>query len=116
MLRTLMLGGGDDAGGQMGDAHGGLHLVHVLAALAAGTVGVNFQFTGRNDDFRIVLFNFGNHVHAGETGVTPLVRVEGRDAHQAVHAAFGLGKAVGVFAAEDHGDAFEDGAFTGEDV
>jgi len=96
MLRTLGLRCDDEAGGNVRDAHGGFDLVHVLAALAAGTERVHLEFIRRDDDFLVVLFDFRDHVHAGETRMPAFVGIERRDAHEPVHAAFGLGKAVGV--------------------
>ena len=116
MLRTLGLRRDDQPGRNVRDAHGGLDLVHVLAALAAGTERVHLEFSRRNHDVGIALLDFRNRVHAGETRVPAFVGVERRDAHQPVHAAFGLGKAVGVFALKQHGDALEARAFAGQRV
>ena len=41
--------------------------------------------------------------HAGERSVPPLGLIEGRDAHQAVHADFAGQQAVGVFAVDAEG-------------
>ena len=116
MLRTLRLRRDDEAGRDMRDAHGGLDFVHVLAALAAGTECVHAKFIRRNDDFAVALLDFRNRVHARETGVAAFVGIERRDAHEAMHAALGLAKTVGVLALDEHRDAFEAGGFAGERV
>ena len=74
----------------MRDAHGSLHLVHVLSALAAGTERVHFKFIRRNDKLGIIFLDFRNHIHAGKARVPALVGIERRDAHEAMHAALGL--------------------------
>ena len=102
--------------GRWRDAHRGLDLVHVLAAFAAGPVGVHLEFDGRDHDFRGGLLDFGNRIHAGETGVAAFVGVEGRDAHQAVDAALGLAVAVGVFARDQHRGALDAGGFARQRV
>ena len=38
----------------------------------------------------VALLDFRNHVHAGKTRVAAFVGIERRDAHEAMHAAFGL--------------------------
>ena len=43
MLRALVLAAGDEAGGNVRDADGGVSGVDVLAALAAGAVGVDAE-------------------------------------------------------------------------
>src|ERR1035437_2523145 len=116
VLRTLGLRCDDETGWNVRDAHGGFDLVHVLAALATGTERVHLEFSWRDDDVGIAFFNFRNRVHAGETRVTAFVGIERRDAHEPVHAAFGLGKAVGVFALEQHRDALEARAFADQRV
>ena len=44
--RALILALHHDVGGQMGNAHGGVGGVHMLAALAAGAIRVDAQFLG----------------------------------------------------------------------
>ena len=46
----------------------------------------------------VQVLKLGDDVHAGKTGVPAFVGIEWRDAHQAMHAAFGLAKAIGIFA------------------
>ena len=99
----------------MSDAHGGLDLVHVLSAFAAGPEGVDLQLVLRNHEFAFV-FDFRNHVHAGKAGVPAFVRIERRDADQPVHAPFGLAKAIGVFALDQQRDALDAGDFARECV
>ena len=55
MLRALVLAGHDDAAGKMGQAHRRIGLVDVLAAGAAGTVGVDAQIGVIDFDLDIVV-------------------------------------------------------------
>ena len=99
MLRTFPLAGDDDARRQVREAHGGFGAVDVLPARAGRAVDVHAQILVLDFDVDVV-FDVGDDVHARERGVPALVGVEGRNAHEAMHAAFRLGVAVGVFAVE----------------
>ena len=107
--------GDDDARGHVRDADGGLDLVDVLPALAAGAEGVGLQIDRVDDDVARLL-NLGDDVHAGEARVPAAVRVEGRDAHEPMDAALGLGEAVNVLALDGHGRALHTGDFALENV
>src|ERR1019366_9146235 len=72
MLGTLALRGHNQPRRQVRDANGGLDLVHVLAALAAGTKCVHLKLAGRKRDLLVILLNLRNHVHAGKTSVPSL--------------------------------------------
>ena len=85
--------------GNVPDAHGGLDLVHVLPALAAAAIGVHLD-VGFVDLDRRALRQFGHDIDAGEGGVPAFVRVEGRDAHEPMHAALGGEIAEGIFAGD----------------
>ena len=99
----------------MGDAHGRVGAVDVLAALARRAVGVDAQFLGVDvDGDRVV--DFGDDEDGGERGVAALVGVEGRDAHQAVDADLLLQVAEGELALVAHGDALDPGLLAGQDV
>ncbi len=100
----------------MRDAHGGLNLVHVLAALAAGTERVYLKFIRRNNDFIVAFFNFRNRIHTGKTRVPALIGIEWRNAHEPMHAALGLAKTVGVFAADEQRGAFDARRFARQSV
>jgi hypothetical protein len=65
---------------------------------------------------RTAVLEFRDHVHAGKAGVAALVGIEGRDAHQPVHPALGLGEAVGVFAPQHQGSVFDARPLTGQGV
>ena len=87
VLGALVLAAGDEAGGDVGDADGGVGGVDVLAALAAGAVGVDAEVVGLDvDDDGVV--DFGRDEDAGEAGVAALGGVEGRDADEAMDAGF----------------------------
>ena len=74
----------DDAGRQVGDAHGGFRLVDVLAAGAARADHVDAQVLGLDID--IDLLGLGQHATvAAEVWMRPLASVFGHALH-AVHA------------------------------
>src|ERR1700674_597789 len=97
VLAAFVLALDDDAGGQLGDADGGFDFVDVLAAVAASAECVNAQVFGLDDDFDLVV-NFGDYECGCERGVAAGGLVEGRDADQAMDAAFAGEHAVGIFA------------------
>src|SRR5881396_1013455 len=97
----------------MSDANRRFHLVYILTAFAAGTVGVNLQFAWRNDDLAVILLDFRDHIHTGEAGMAPFVGIERGDAHQPVHASFRLAKAVGVFSRDQRGGTLDPSRFAG---
>ena len=97
MLGALVLAADHDARGQVGDPDGGVGGVHVLAARAAGTVGVDAQVVFVDLDVDVVV-EFGIDFDRAEAGVPPGVAVEGRDAHQTVDPRFPLAVAVGELA------------------
>ena len=66
------------------------------------------------DGDRVV--HFRDDEHGGERGVAALVGVEGRDAHQAVHADLLLQVAEGELALVAHGDALDARFLAGQDV
>ncbi len=105
----------DDARGHVGEAHRGLDLVDVLPALAAGAVGVELDVRFVQLDAAVVL-DHGRDIHAGEAGVPLLGRVERRDAHQSVDAAFAVELAVGVVAGDLERGVAHAGFVTGREV
>ena len=71
VLRALVLAAGYEAGGEVGDADGRVGGVDVLAALAAGSIGVDAEVVGLDvDDDGVV--DFGRDEDAGEAGVAAL--------------------------------------------
>ncbi len=97
VLGALVLAGDDDAGRHMGDADRRLGLVDVLAAGAAGAVGVDAQILVVDLDFDVV-GNLGKDEDRGEGGMAAGVGIEGGDAHQPVNPLLGPQIAVGVVA------------------
>src|SRR5690606_31073534 len=96
VLRAVVLALHDNAGGDVRKTHGRVGLVDVLAAGAAGAVGVHAQ-VGRIDiDFNGVV-DLGVDEYAGKRGVSAVGRVERAFAHQAVHTGFGAQQTKGVF-------------------
>src|SRR3954468_1274963 len=79
----------------MRDAHRGAGFVHVLAAGAGRSVNVDAQILITNLDVDL-LVHHRIREYRRETGVAPRLRVEWRDAHEAVHAGLRLQKSIGV--------------------
>ncbi len=72
-------------------------------------VGVDLQVALVDLDLDVVV-DLRIDPDAGEAGVPARVGVEGRDAHQAVHAALGLELAIGVLALDLDGGGLDAGA------
>ena len=94
--------------GHVGDAHGAVGLVDVLAAGTRRAVGVDAQILVVDLDLDLVV-DHRIDPDRGEAGVAAVVRIEGRDAHQAMDAAFGLEPAIGVGAGDPDRRRFEPG-------
>src|SRR5690349_10492890 len=77
MLRAVILALYHDACGQMRDAHGGIGLVHVLAARAGRAIGVDAELSRVDLDFD-VLVDFRIDEHARERSAPARVGVERR--------------------------------------
>ena len=110
VLAAFVLALHDDAGGQVRDAHRGFHLVHVLAARAAGAEGVDAHFLGLHDNLDSIV-NFRNDEDRGEGSMAPRGLIERGNPNQAVHAALGGEKSEGVLAFDAHRRGFESRAF-----
>src|SRR5581483_3546213 len=81
VLRALALAGDGDAGRDVGQAHGGVGRIDVLAAGAGRTVGVDADI-GLVDLDRNGVVDRRIDPNAGKGRVPAGVAVEGRDAHQ----------------------------------
>ena len=95
-------------GWQVRDADRRVGHVDVLSAGAARTIGVDpkvFLVDLEVD----VLGKLGPHEDRCERRVAPLVLIEWRDPHQAMHARLGGHQSVGVVAGERHGHALDTG-------
>ena len=84
-LRALVLAGHDDAGGNVGDAHGGGVLLHVLPAGARGAVDIHVDV--RFGDVDLHFIHFSQHDHGDGGGVNASLGFgerarAGRDARQ----------------------------------
>ncbi len=84
-------------GRNMRDAHGRVRGVDVLPALAARAISVGANVFGLDVDLD-ALVDLRRDEDAGERCVPPLGLVEGRDAHQAMHADLAGQQPVGVLA------------------
>ena len=102
LLAALVLHRHHDAGGEVGEAHRRVGLVHLLAAGPRGAVGVDAD-VGLLDVDDDVVVDLRGDVHGGEAGLAPGVLVERADAHQPVDSPLGLEEAVGALAADDEG-------------
>src|SRR6266705_2430539 len=87
MLRTLVLATGDDAGRNVRDAHGGVRGVNVLAAFTAGAVSVDADIIRLDIDLDGIV-DLRRDKHAGKRSVAALGLIEGRNAHETMHADF----------------------------
>ena len=101
MLAALVLARGHDPGRKMGDAHRRVRLVHVLAPGARGTVGVDAQVLLVDLDLVGDVLEERSHVEGGEARLAPVLGVERRHAHEAVHAPLGGEQPVGEAPAHD---------------
>ncbi len=108
VLRALALALHDDAAWAVGDAHRAVGLVDVLAAGARGAIGVDAQILVVDLDLDLVVDDRIDP-DRGEAGVAAVVRIERRDAHQAMHAALGLEPAIGVGAGDPDRRRFDPG-------
>jgi hypothetical protein len=114
-LASLGLAGDYRVGGKMRDADRGFHLVYVLAAFAAGAVGVYAQLFRTDVDLNAVV-DFRDDEDRSERGVAAGGLVERGDADQTVDAGFAGQEAVGVFTFELDGGVFDAGFFAGSFV
>lgn len=94
------LAGDDDARGSVRDAHRGVGGVDVLTARTRGAIGINLEIALLDVDLEAVV-DHRIDPDAREAGMPPRRAVIGRDAHQPVHAAFGLGPAIGILALDE---------------
>ena len=90
----------------MGDAHRAFGLVDMLAAGAGGAIDVDAHILFRDVDLD-GLVDHRIDGDAGERCVPPRVGIERRDAHQPVHAGFGLQPAIGILALDQQGGGFD---------
>src|SRR2546423_575179 len=88
VLAALVLAGGHDAAGQMGDAHRRLGLVDVLSTRSGGAVDVHLQVRGIDLDLDVVI-DLGRDEHGCERGVAAVSGIEWRLGHQPTHAGLG---------------------------
>ena len=96
-LAALLLARDNDARRHVGDADGGVRRINVLAAGAGRAVGVDAAVALVDGDLDVVIDD-RKHPDGREAGVSASVRVVGRDADKAVHAALRLQPAESVLA------------------
>ena len=93
VLAAAVLAFGHDARGQVGDAHGRVGFVDVLATCTAGAVGVDAQI--RRIDFDGLSFIWlGQHRHRARAGVDAALGFSSRHALHAVAARLELEPAI----------------------
>ena len=105
-LATLCLTSDHDSARLMQYPHRSFHLVHILPAFSAAAKRVDLQIGGINF-YGSGVSNFRNNIDTRERSVTPLVCVERRNTHQAVHAPLGLKMSVCVLAGHEQSDGFD---------
>ena len=96
--------------GQMREAHGGLDLVDVLPAVAAGAEGVHSQIFGLHHHVDAIV-NFRDHEDRCKRSMPPGSGIKRRNADQPVHARLSGKQSVGVFAFDADRCIFDSGAF-----
>ena len=97
VLRTLVLAGDHDPGGNVRDPDGAVGCVDVLPACPTSPIGVDPQIGFVDLDIDIVI-HFGIDPHAGKARVSPGIRVIRADPDKPVDAALNLQIAVGILA------------------
>src|ERR1700735_33695 len=102
VLAAFILALNDDAGRKMGDADGGFDFVDVLPPVAAGAEGIDAKIVGLDHDVDFVV-GFRDYEDGGDRCVAACSLIEGRDAHQAMHATFTGQHSVRVFTRDLHG-------------
>src|SRR5690606_6212994 len=112
VLAALGLRLDHDAGRQVGDAHGRVGLVDVLAARAGGAEGVDPQ-VGRVDLDRLAFLLDRNDRYRRGRGVDPALRFGLGHALHAVGAGFELQARVGAFALDPRDHLAESAVFAG---
>ena len=95
----------------MGDPHGGLGLVHVLAAGAGAAVGVDAQLVRPDVDLGLGL-DLRGRIDEREGGLTAFLEIERRDPHEAMGPPLVLQVPVGVVAIDRERRALEARLFT----
>ena len=112
VLRAVVLTLHDDVGRQVGDADGAVGLVDVLPPRARRPVGVDAQVLVLDHDLDGVV-DHRVDPGRGKTGVAAGTGIIGRNADQAVHAAFRLEPAIGVMAGNLQRRRLDTGFFAG---
>src|SRR6218665_2644768 len=87
MLRTLCLTHNYNARGLMRELDFGLHFVYILPPCSARTRGLNFYVRRIDVDLNGII-HFGIHKNRSKRSMSPLIAVEGGNAHQAMYADF----------------------------
>ena len=80
MLRALVLTLNDNPAGNMGNAHGGIGRVDVLAAGASRSIGVNAQILFVDVNFDVFV-DFGIDKKRCKRSMSPSILIERRDTH-----------------------------------
>ena len=111
VLGALVLALHDDARGMVRHTHRGVGPIDVLAAGAAGAVGVDAKVVGLDVDLDLFV-DLGIDEDGGEGGVPARVGVERRDAHQPMHADFRAQQPVGILALDGKRSRLETGFLT----
>ena len=96
--------------GNVRDAHGRVGSVHVLSTLATRAIRVDANVFRLDIDVD-ALVDFRRNKHAGKRRMPALGLIEGRDAHQAMHADLAGQQAIGVFSIDAEGRRLDAGFF-----
>ena len=104
-LAALILTGDHQTGGDVGDAHGGIGAVDVLAACTRRAVGVDAQVVHVDLDLHVL--GLGQHGHGGGGGVDAAGGLRDRHALHAVDAGLKLQLLEHVLSLNEHGALLE---------
>ena len=99
VLAAVVLALGHDAGGQVGDAHSRLGLVHVLPPRTTGPEDINAQFIG-GEVHLADLIDLGQHGHGAGRGVDAALGLGGRHALHPVATRFKLHARIDALAGQ----------------
>src|SRR5208283_1151765 len=102
VLAAFRLARHDNAGGDVGEAHGRLHFIDVLPAFTTRAKRLQLDVF-RLDVHLDAVINFGNNENGSERRVTPRRLIKLRNPYQAVYSGLTGQQAICIFAAEFNG-------------
>src|SRR5271154_1919185 len=111
MLASLVLALNNYSCREVRDADGGLDLIHVLAAVAAGAKRVDAEIFGPDYNLDAVV-DFGDHEYRGEGRVPTGCLVKRRDPWEPMNSALACQHAVRILTLDLHGGGLNASLFS----